>query len=64
MANTFTITCYGKTKTYPESKRKAMMKEFMVAMASCDGSEQERYTNIYLDLAGGAKVCTDEYRIA
>ena len=60
MAETFTITCYGKTKTYPESKRKAMAQEFMTAMAACEGSEQERYTNIYLDLARGAKVCTDE----
>ena len=28
MARTFTITSYGKTKEYPESQRKKMIKEF------------------------------------
>lgn len=28
MAKTFTITCYGETKEYPESQRKKMIKEF------------------------------------
>ncbi|MCQ2191424.1 MAG: hypothetical protein MJZ23_00995 [Paludibacteraceae bacterium] len=60
MENTFTITCYGKTKTYPESKRKKMMNEYMLGMLSCDGSEKDRYTNIYLDLLSGKKNCTDE----
>ena len=41
MAKTFTITCYGKTKEYPE---------FETAMLCCDGSEAERYRNIYCDL--------------
>ena len=63
MEGTFTITCYGSTKTYRESERAKMMKEFMEGMAMCDGSEQERYTNIYLDLARGAKECTDEYEV-
>ena len=43
MARTFTITCYGKTKEYPESQRKKMIKEFETAMLCCDGSEAERY---------------------
>ena len=59
MANSFTITCYGKTKRYPESKREEMKKEFMLAMVACDGSEKDRYTNIYIDLASGAKACSD-----
>lgn len=59
MSNTFTITCYGKTKRYPESKREAMKHEYMMGMAMCDGSEKDRYTNIYLDLASGAKSCSD-----
>lgn len=57
--NTFTITCYGKTKRYPESKREEMMKEYRMGMIACEGSERDRYTNIYLDLARGAKSCTD-----
>ena len=32
MARTFTITSYGKTKEYPESQRKKMIKEFETAM--------------------------------
>lgn len=56
---TFTITCYGKTKTYAESERKVMTKGFKKAMIVCDGSERDRYANIYLDLVSGAKHCTD-----
>ena len=29
MARTFTITSYGKTKEYPESQRKKMIKELL-----------------------------------
>ena len=50
MARTFTITSYGKTKEYPESQRKKMIKEFETAMLCCDGSEAEHYRNIYGDL--------------
>lgn len=56
---TLTITCYGKTTRYPESKRKDMINEFLMGMISCDGSEKERYTNIYIDLVNGAKICSD-----
>ena len=62
MANTFTITCYGETKTYPESQRKKMAKEYKTAMLSCDGSEAERYSNIYQDLIDGEKECMDTER--
>ena len=55
MARTFTITSYGKTKEYPESQRKKMIKEFETAMLCCDGSEAERYRNIYGDLVAGEK---------
>lgn len=43
MADTFTITCYRKTKTYPESQRNKMIKEYQTAMVCCDGSEADRY---------------------
>lgn len=59
MARTFTITSYGKTKEYPESQRKKMIKEFETAMLCCDGSEAERYRNIYGDLVAGKKECMD-----
>lgn len=56
---TFTITCYRRTKRYPESKRKEMADFFLEAMLSCDGSESERYQRIYGDLISGVKKCTD-----
>lgn len=62
MANTFTITCYGKKKTYKETQRKKMMQEFRTAMLACDGSEAERYSNIYQDLVAGEKECMDTER--
>lgn len=43
MADTFTITCYRKTKTYPESLRNKMIKEYQTAMVCCDGSEADRW---------------------
>ena len=55
MANTFTITCYGKTTTYDESQRKRLTKEYKTAMLCCDGSEADRYSNIYQDLIAGEK---------
>lgn len=55
----FTITCYRKTKSYPESQRQKMMNYYLEGMACCEGSEQERYTNIYCDLAAGKEHCTD-----
>ena len=53
---------YGKTKEYPESQRKKMIKEFETAMLCCDGSEAERYRNIYGDLVAGEKECMDTER--
>jgi hypothetical protein len=55
-----TITCYGKTEKYPEGQRKKMMEYYLEGMASCEGSEQERYTHIYLDLASGQEHCFDQ----
>ena len=57
--NTFKITCYGETKEYPESKRKKMEDFYLDGMLSCDGSESERYQNIYFGIANGSKNCTD-----
>ena len=62
MVSTFTITCYGKTKTYKESQRNKMAKEYKTAMLCCDGSEAERYSNIYQDLIAGEKECMDTER--
>ena len=62
MARTFTSTSYGKTKEYPEKQRKKMIKEFELAMLCCDGSEAERYRNIYGNLVAGENECMDAER--
>ena len=58
--NNFKITCYGKTKTYPESQRKKMTRFYFEGMCCCDGSERERYTRIYTALSSGLMHCTDQ----
>lgn len=55
------ITCYNKVETYPESARKALMKKYYEGILCCEGSEQERYVNIYLQLKDGCSVISDEY---
>ena len=50
------IVCYGKTEKM--SRRDAMIK-YHEGMVCCDGSERERYTNIFLELLEGRKVCSD-----
>ena len=62
MAKTFTITRYGENKEYPQSQRNKMIKEFEIAMLCCDGSEAERYRNIYGDLIVSEKECMDTER--
>lgn len=39
-----------------------MTQEFRTAMLACDGSEAERYSNIYQDLVAGEKECMDTER--
>lgn len=60
--NNFKNTCYGKTKTYPESKRKEMMNFYLKGMCCCERSEQGRYFHIYTDFASGLTHCTDQQR--
>jgi len=52
-----TIKCYGKEEKM--TRKKAIAKYKKGAMM-CEGSEKERYTDIYLQLIDGELVCTDE----
>lgn len=52
------VTCYGKTETW--SDRKKAMAFYGEGMLNSDGSEQERYTKIYMELLRGLNNCTDE----
>lgn len=61
MKDTFKITCDGQTRTYDESERAKMIKYFLEGMACCEGSERDRYTNIYINLIEGSKHAKDEW---
>lgn len=57
---TFTITCYGKTTTYPESERSKQMAFYRDAFYNSEGSERNRYALIWSQLFDGDKHCSDE----
>jgi hypothetical protein len=50
------VTCYGTTKEY---ERQDAIKKFLEGMMFCEGSERERYVNIYLGLMKGCKEVSD-----
>lgn len=51
-----TIICYGKETKMEREEAKAL---YLEGMMCCEGSEQERYANIYAELMAGFSVCTD-----
>ncbi len=53
-----TTICYGKEESW--ESRKTAEQFFLRAMVGSDGSERERYTNIYIKLQMGMTVCTDD----
>jgi len=50
------VTCYGKREKY---KRQDAIKEFLEAMRCSEGSECERYTNVYFGLLDGLTEVSD-----
>lgn len=52
-----TITCYGKTE---QMSRKDAINKYLKGMAWSEGSERDRYTNIYLALISGETNVFDE----
>lgn len=51
-----TIHVYNKVK---KMTRKEAIVKYLEGMRECEGSERERYTNIYLDLIDGKMECFD-----
>jgi hypothetical protein len=52
------ITCYGETKIWADREK---AKDFYIeAMIFSDGSEHDRYSNIYEQLCCGYVKCSDE----
>lgn len=54
--NIVTIMCYGQVETMEREKAIA---KYYEAMTCCEGSEKERYCNIYCQLVEGKNVCKD-----
>ena len=50
------VTCYGQTKTW---EREDAIRYYQSGAMFCDGSERERYTNIYFQLLEGKKEVSD-----
>lgn len=50
--------CYGKTDEW--YSREEAEQFFLRAIAGSEGSEQSRYTKIYMELKMGKELCTDE----
>lgn len=50
--------CYGKQEEWEH--RQDAINEFWCAINGSDGSEQQRYLNVYRNLMAGYKVCTDQ----
>ena len=50
--------CYGEERVW--ESRKAAMDFFFEAMMGSDGSEKQRYTNVYTKLLMGWEVCSDD----
>ena len=51
------VTWYGTTKLY---ERQQAIREFRIAMQVCEGSEKERYANIYCELVRVENKISDE----
>lgn len=50
-------TCYGKTREW--DNKESAMRFFMDCIACSEGSERNRYVDIYLQLAQGCTECCD-----
>ena len=57
-SDSVTVICYGIKKIY--RSREEAIRFYLAGMRACEGSERDRYTEIYLQLLDGCKVCTDE----
>lgn len=56
LSETVEITCYNKTE---RRTRRDALRFYFEGMMACEGSERERYTNIYCQLRQGSMKCVD-----
>jgi len=52
-----TVKCYGKEEKW--ASRQEAMNFYVEGMMCCEGSERDRYVNIYCDLVEGKDYCID-----
>jgi hypothetical protein len=57
-SRTVTTKCYGEVQIW--SDREQAKDYFFDAMMSCEGSERDHYTGIYIQLQNGLNYCTDK----
>ena len=57
MNETIITICYGTKQEW--TSRNEAIRFFMEGIAATEGSEQERYTNILLQLLEGKTICKD-----
>ena len=55
--NTVKVICYGQEEVW--NSRSEAIAFYMEGVAACEGSERDRYMNVYMDLCEGLAVCTD-----
>lgn len=56
--DTVTTVCYGEKEVW--DSREEAVSFFLRAIAGSEGSECERYKNVYTRLITGEKICSDE----
>lgn len=52
------VICYGQKEVW--TSRKKALQFYLEAIQNSEGSERERYTNIYCDLMSHKQICKDE----
>jgi len=52
------ITCYGETETWTDREQAKAF--YLEGMMNSEGSERDRYTDIYTQLCEGLTECSDE----
>lgn len=52
-----TTVCYGKAEKWDD--RQKAKRHFLEAMMNSEGSERERYSNVYFGIIQGLDFCTD-----
>lgn len=56
MSDIVTIVCYGQEE---KMTRKKALEKYFNGMMCCEGSERDRYTDIYIQLKQGNMVVSD-----